>query len=77
MNVFILSILNLCILYPVSFLIVYHTSWPVNIAKDENVYLSFGVHPHMASDIHSDTWERSDQLLESDCMVAVGECGID
>ena len=68
------------LMYSVSCVIsncVYPTSWPVNIVKEENVYLSFGVHPRMASDIHNNTWERLDQLLKSDCTVAVGECGLD
>ncbi len=41
------------------------------------LYSTAGVHPHHASDYSDDSDTRIRELIKSDCVVAVGECGLD
>ena len=53
------------------------------IAKDYSMkylgllYSTVGVHPHNAKDCNEDTLKKIEELSKFDCVVAIGECGLD
>jgi len=43
----------------------------------ETLYSTVGVHPHHADDFTASTVEQLRQLVSQECVVAIGECGLD
>ncbi|WP_338365057.1 TatD family hydrolase [uncultured Pseudoalteromonas sp.] len=49
----------------------------LTLAKHYNQYSTAGVHPHDAKDATDNLEETLTQLANNDCVVAIGECGLD
>ena len=47
------------------------------VSRHENVWAALGYHPHYANDITDADMELLKKQLASECVVAVGECGLD
>ena len=43
----------------------------------KKLYCTAGVHPHDAKSFTSGTLEKLEELSKKDCVVAIGECGLD
>lgn len=47
------------------------------VSRHENMWAGLGYHPHYANDITDADMDLLKKQLASDCVVAVGECGLD
>ena len=47
------------------------------VSRHENLWAALGYHPHYANDITDADMELLKKQLASECVVAVGECGLD